>query len=144
MLDLVIRNGFVLDGTGAPGRVADVGVRDGRIVAVGSVAEEAARSIDATGKYVSPGFVDPHTHYDAQILWDPYLTPSSNHGVTTIVSGNCGFTVAPLKDEDAVYTLEMLSKVEGMPLGALVAGVKKDWVSFADDSPATHAADMKR
>lgn len=132
MLDLVIRNGFVLDGTGAPGRVADVGVRDGRIVAVGSVAEEAARSIDATGKYVSPGFVDPHTHYDAQILWDPYLTPSSNHGVTTIVSGNCGFTVAPLKDEDAVYTLEMLSKVEGMPLGALVAGVKKDWVSFAE------------
>ena len=132
MLDLVIRNGTVLDGTGAPGRVADVGVRDGRIVAVGAVTEEAARTIDATGRYVSPGFIDPHTHYDAQILWDPYLTPSSNHGVTTVISGNCGFTVAPLKDDDAIYTLEMLSRVEGMPLPALLAGVNKDWESFGE------------
>jgi len=132
MLDLVIRNGVVLDGTGAPGRRADVGIRDGRIVAVGEIHDDAARTIDATGRYVCPGFIDPHTHYDAQILWDPYLTPSSNHGVTTVISGNCGFTVAPLKDDDAVYTLEMLSRVEGMPLPALLAGVNKNWESFGD------------
>jgi N-acyl-D-aspartate/D-glutamate deacylase len=132
MLDLVIRNGAVLDGTGAPPVRADVGVRDGRIVAVGVVTEDALRTIDAAGRMVCPGFVDPHTHYDAQVLWDPYLTPSSNHGVTTVVSGNCGFTVAPLKDDDAVYTLEMLSKVEGMPLPALLAGVRKDWETFGE------------
>lgn len=146
MLDLVIRNGIVLDGSGSPGRAADVGVRDGRIVAVGTVTEEAARTIDAAGRFVSPGFIDPHTHYDAQILWDPYLTPSSNHGVTTVISGNCGFTVAPLKDDDAVYTLEMLSRVEGMPLPALLAGVDKNWESFGeyldrvDDTTAINAA----
>ncbi len=132
MLDLVIRNAVVYDGTGAPGQVADVAVKDGRIVAVGTVTEDADRVIDATGLCLSPGFVDPHTHYDAQILWDPYLTPSSNHGVTTVISGNCGFSVAPLKDDDAVYTLEMLSRVEGMPLPALLAGVHKTWTSFGE------------
>jgi N-acyl-D-aspartate/D-glutamate deacylase len=132
MLDLIIRGGVVYDGTGTPGRPADVGVRDGRIVVVGTITEDAARVIDAAGMCISPGFIDPHTHYDAQILWDPHLTPSSNHGVTTVISGNCGFSVAPLKDDDAVYTLEMLSRVEGMPLPALLAGVDKTWTSFGE------------
>jgi N-acyl-D-aspartate/D-glutamate deacylase len=132
MLDLVIRNAVVLDGTGAPGRRADVAVKDGRIVAVGEVTGAAARTIDAAGRCLTPGYIDPHTHYDAQVLWDPHLTPSSNHGVTTVISGNCGFSVAPLKDEDAVYTLEMLSRVEGMPLPALLAGVDKTWTSFGE------------
>ncbi|MER5373775.1 D-aminoacylase [Streptomyces sp. NPDC002553] len=135
MLDHVIKGATVVDGTGAPARVADVGVRDGRIAVIGHVTEEARSVEDASGLVLAPGFVDPHTHYDAQLFWDPYATPSLNHGVTTVAAGNCGFTLAPLNPErpgDADYTRRMMSKVEGMSLVALEEGAPWNWHSFGE------------
>src|SRR5208282_966711 len=132
MLDLVIRNGDVVDGSGSPRRRADVAIAGGRVVDVGPVAGDAVRVIDATGRIVAPGFVDVHTHVDAQVFWDPLLTPSSLHGVTTVIGGNCGFTLSPLNDGSADYLLRMLAVVEGMPLAALQAGVPCDWRSTGE------------
>ena len=132
MLDYVIRSGTLIDGSGAPGRQADVGIRDGRIVAVGQVDEEATTEFDATGLTVMPGVVDPHTHYDAQLFWDPSASPSNVHGVTTVIGGNCGFTLAPINAEDADYIRRMMAKVEGMPLAALEQGVPWTWSTFAE------------
>ncbi|MEW2484899.1 D-aminoacylase [Streptomyces sp. NPDC048411] len=138
MLDHLIRGATVVDGTGAPPYTADLGIRDGRIAVIaepGTLTEEAVTSEDATGLVLVPGFVDPHTHYDAQLFWDPYATPSMNHGVTTVVGGNCGFTLAPLhpdRPEDADYTRRMMSKVEGMALKALEEGVDWSWSSFRE------------
>ena len=132
MLDYLIANGTVVDGTGAPGHRADVGIRDGRVVAVGSIAESANETIDANGLVICPGFVDPHTHYDAQLFWDPCATPSNLHGITSIIAGNCGFTLAPLDPANAEYLLDMMCKVEGMSKAALVNGVPWDWSSFTE------------
>ncbi|MDX3575858.1 MULTISPECIES: D-aminoacylase [unclassified Streptomyces] len=135
MLDHVIKGATVVDGTGVPAFTADVGIRDGRIAVVGTVTEEARTSEDAAGLVLAPGFVDPHTHYDAQLFWDPYATPSLNHGVTTVAAGNCGFTLAPLhpdRPEDADYTRRMMSKVEGMSLVALEEGAPWNWNGFGE------------
>jgi N-acyl-D-aspartate/D-glutamate deacylase len=134
MLDVTVRGGLVVDGTGAPARRADLGIEGGRIVAIGAVDADAAHTIDATGKVVAPGFVDIHTHYDAQLFWDGALTPSPLHGVTTAIGGNCGFTIAPLSDDpaDGEYLMSMLARVEGIPLESLREGVPWDWRSTAD------------
>ncbi|MFJ8402667.1 amidohydrolase family protein [Streptomyces microflavus] len=138
MLDHLIRRATVVDGTGGPAYTADVGIRGGRIAVIaepGTIAEEAVTSEDADGLVLAPGFVDPHTHYDAQLFWDPYATPSMNHGVTTVAGGNCGFTLAPLhpdRPEDADYTRRMMSRVEGMALAALEEGVDWTWSTFRE------------
>ncbi|HUP74962.1 MAG TPA: amidohydrolase family protein [Acidimicrobiales bacterium] len=137
MLDRKIVGGTVVDGTGAPRVRQDVGIVDGRVVAVGALDDDARETIDATGLIVAPGFVDSHTHHDAQILWDPTASPSPFHGVTTVIGGNCGFTIAPLgpsaAGNNAVdYLLPMLARVEGMSIDALRAGPAWDWTSFGD------------
>jgi N-acyl-D-aspartate/D-glutamate deacylase len=136
MLDVVIRGGEVIDGTGQARYRADVGIKDGRIVQIGTIPAdtEATTTIDATGKLVAPGFVDVHTHFDAQIFWDNALTPSPLHGVTTVLAGNCGFTIAPLSGsaDDADYLLRMLARVEGMPVESLQTGVPWNWKTTAE------------
>ena len=132
MLDLKIVGGSIVDGSGAPRYRGDVGIRDGRIAALGAVDEPARQTLDATGKVVSPGFVDIHTHYDAQVFWDPTLSPSCYHGVTTVIGGYCGFSIAPLSDESGAYLLPMLARVEGMPRESLEQATDWSWSSFAD------------
>lgn len=131
MHDLVIRGGKLVDGTGEPARVADVAIDGGRVVEIGDTGA-ARRTIEADGRVVAPGFVDVHTHLDVQGFWDPALTPSCFHGVTTVLGGNCGFSVAPLDEHSAGYLMRMLAKVEGMPLSSLEQGVPWDWRSTAE------------
>ncbi|MEE2663737.1 MAG: amidohydrolase family protein [Myxococcota bacterium] len=131
MSEIAIRGGSVVDGTGAEGYEADVLVRDGRIAAIGS-GLRAARELDASGCVVAPGFIDIHTHYDAQVFWDPALTPSCFHGVTTVVSGNCGFTIAPTRPEHRETIALTLEKVEDMNPATLAAGIPWDFETFPE------------
>ncbi|HEY8523322.1 MAG TPA: amidohydrolase family protein [Acidimicrobiales bacterium] len=137
MAELVIRGGTVVDGTGAPGRPADVVIEGGRIAAVGEGvgrgrSGDGATVLDAAGCVVAPGFIDIHTHYDAQVFWDPRLTPSCFHGVTTVVAGNCGFSIAPTRPEHRELIARTLENVEDMDLETLAAGVPWDFATFPE------------
>jgi len=128
--DLLIKNGTVVDGTGGPSRRADVAIANGRIAEIGKVAESAKKVIDASDLVVAPGFIDPHTHYDAQICWDPYITSSSWHGVTSVIMGNCGVGIAPCRPEVREIAAWDLVNVEGIPFEVLGKGIKWDWETF--------------
>jgi N-acyl-D-amino-acid deacylase len=129
-LDLLIRGGAIVDGTGAPSFTGDVGVKDGRIVEIGRVSSAAAEVIDADGALVTPGTVDIHTHYDGQVSWDPEMKPSSNHGVTTAVMGNCGVGFAPCRTEDRETIIKLMEGVEDIPGTVLHEGITWEWESF--------------
>ena len=132
MHDLVIRAGQVVDGSGAPARTADVAIDDGVVTAVGRVTAAARRVVDADGALVTPGFVDIHTHYDGQATWDDQLAPSSWHGVTTVVMGNCGVGFAPVRPADHQRLIELMEGVEDIPGAALHEGLSWSWQSFPE------------
>ncbi|MDG1207330.1 MAG: amidohydrolase family protein [Pseudomonadales bacterium] len=131
-MDLVIRNGNIIDGSGLPSYLGDIAINDGRIVKVGNVADTGTTEIDAQGKVVSPGFIDPHTHFDAQLLWDGAAKPAIEHGVTTIVPGNCSLSLAPLKADHRMKLVGMFNQIEEMPFKAFEEGVVWDWESFEE------------
>ena len=132
MHDLIIRNGKVYDGTGAAPFDADIAIDGDRITAIGKIAESGKQEIDASGKIVTPGFVDIHTHYDGQVTWDPFVSPSTFHGVTTIVTGNCGVGFAPCKPDQRDWLIGLMEGVEDIPGTALHEGLKWQWESFPE------------
>jgi len=142
--DLVIRGGFVVDGSGVPGRDADIAIKNGKITAVGQVAGTGTEEIDAKGKLVAPGFVDIHTHYDGQVTWGDALSPSSNHGVTTAIMGNCGVGFAPVRTTDHDRLIRLMEGVEDIPFPVLSEGLPWNWESFPDylDSLEDRAFDI--
>ncbi len=131
-LDLIIKNGMVIDGTGAPGRRADVAIAGGRVAKIGKISDGARRTIDASDLTVTPGFVDPHTHYDAQICWDPMVSCTSWHGVTSVVMGNCGVGIAPCRPKVREIAAWDLVNVEAIPFDALTRGITWEWESFPE------------
>lgn len=132
MLDLVIKNGKVVDGSGLPAYIADIGIKNDVIVKVGRVTEDASQVIDASDQVVAPGFIDPHTHFDAQLLWDGAAKPVIEHGVTTIIPGNCSLSLAPLKSEHRMKLVGMFNQIEEMPHKAFAEGVKWNWQTFEE------------
>lgn len=130
--DLVIRGGFVVDGSGEPGREADVAILSGKIAKVGDISGVGAEEVDAKGKLVAPGFVDIHTHYDGQVTWGDALSPSSNHGVTTAIMGNCGVGFAPVRESDHDRLIRLMEGVEDIPFPVLAEGLPWNWESFPD------------
>jgi len=132
MLDLIIRGAQICDGTGAPCQSGDIGIAGSRIAVLGRVDGAARRELHADGLVAAPGFIDVHTHYDCQVSWDPALTPSSWHGVTSVVMGNCGFSIAPCRPAHRELLMEMLLYVEGMPTEALRAGIRWEWETFPE------------
>ena len=137
--DLVIKNGTVIDGSGLPRYRADVGVRHGKIVTIGRIRDRAKEVLDAEGQIVAPGFVDGHTHMDAQIFWDPLGTSSCYHGITTAVMGNCGFTLAPCAAKDKHLVVRNLQRAEDIPPAAMEAGIKWSWTTFPEFLDALEA-----
>lgn len=131
-LDVVIKGGAVIDGTGAPAAVADVGIKDGRIVEIGRINAPAGQRVDASGALVTPGFVDIHTHYDGQVSWDSEMKPSVNNGVTTVVMGNCGVGFAPCRPSDRDTLIKLMEGVEDIPGTALHEGITWEWETFAE------------
>ena len=115
MFDIVIKGGMVVDGTGAPARRADVAIQGGKVAAVGTIDGAARQTIDASGRVVAPGFIDPHTHFDVQLLWDGAARPALEHGITTVVPGNCSLSLAPLKVADRKRVVGMFQQIEEMP-----------------------------
>src|SRR6476660_8352002 len=132
MHDLIIRGGTVVDGTGGPVQQADVAIDDGIITEVGEVVGQATRELDADGLLVLPGWVDIHTHYDGQVTWDPEVTPSSWHGATTVVMGNCGVGFAPVRPGKESFLIELMEGVEDIPGTALHEGIDWEWESFGE------------
>ena len=132
MLDLVIKNGKVVDGSGLPAYIADIGIKNDVIVKVGRVTEDASQVIDASDQVVAPGFIDPHTHFDAQLLWDGAAKPAIEHGVTTIIPGNCSLSLAPLKSEHRMKLVGMFNQIEEMPHKAFAEGVEWNWQTFEE------------
>ena len=130
MYDLIIKNGTIIDGTGKDRYAADIAVKDGKIAKIGEITERADKEINAEGKLVTPGWVDVHTHYDGQATWDPLLAPSSWHGVTTVVMGNCGVGFAPVKPKDRDFLIELMEGVEDIPGAALSEGIDWQWEVF--------------
>ena len=130
--DLVVRGGTLADGTGAPVYEADIAIKDGRIVALGEIRGAGAEEIDARGRLVTPGFVDIHTHYDGQATWDAHMQPSSWHGVTTVVMGNCGVGFAPCRPKDHDRLIRLMEGVEDIPFPVLTQGLAWNWESFPD------------
>ncbi|HAO55485.1 MAG TPA: amidohydrolase, partial [Gammaproteobacteria bacterium] len=147
--DLIIRNGNIVDGLGRAPVIGDIAIEGNRIVAIGSVSGKGKRELDAGGLVVTPGFVDLHTHFDAQVGWDPQLTPASWHGVTTALMGNCGVTFAPVRDADKETLAIMMESVEDIPRHAIMTGLSWNWNSYGEYldsieklSPAINLAGM--
>jgi N-acyl-D-amino-acid deacylase len=132
MFDLIIKNGLIVDGSGLPAFRADLAVTDGRVVGMGHLKGDARTTVDAAGKIVAPGFIDPHTHFDAQLLWDGHAKPALSHGVTTIVPGNCSLSLAPLKSEHRMKLVGMFNQIEEMPKVAFEQGVEWNWETFEE------------
>ena len=131
--DVVLRGGIVIDGTQSQRYQADVGIRNGRIARIGRLrSSEGRRVLDADGMIVAPGFIDLHTHYDAQLFWDPYLTLSGWHGVTSVVIGNCGFGFAPMHPEMRERSMLMMTRVEAIPYESMQRGLPWDWVTYPE------------
>ena len=137
--DLVVRNGIVIDGTGAPRRQADVGVVDGKIVTIGKIDERGKAEVDAEGQVVAPGFVDAHTHMDAQVFWDQLGTSSCYHGVTSVVMGNCGFTLAPARPDARALVVRNLERAEDISAEAMALGIDWTWSTYAEYLDAVEA-----
>ena len=132
MHDLLIKGGKIVDGSGSQPFVGDLAIDAGKITAVGKIDDSAKRTIDADGQLVTPGWVDMHTHYDGQVTWDPYLSPSSWHGCTTVIMGNCGVGFAPVRPTDHRALMKLMEGVEDIPEIALDEGLKWNWETFPD------------
>ncbi|MBN8500443.1 MAG: amidohydrolase family protein, partial [Sphingomonadales bacterium] len=142
--DLIIRGGVVHDGTGAPGCLADVAIKDGRIAAVGLAVGSATEEIDAAGQIVTPGFIDVHTHFDGQVTWESRLSPSSSHGVTTVVMGNCGVGFAPCRPQQRDTLVKLMEGIEDIPEVVMTEGLPWNWETFPEylDALAKRALDI--